>query len=189
VTDTVQVVVIGGGQSGLAAGYHLRRQGLDFVILDADPGPGGSWQHMWDSLHLFSPAEHSSLPGRLMPAQAGATYSDAGHVVDHLADYEKRYDLPVQHGTRVDAVRRKGERLLVEADVGAWPARAVISATGSWSRPFVPVVPGRSIFTGRQLRTPSTTAVRPTSRGSASSWSVAATPAPRSPPTWTQPGP
>ncbi|MER6020594.1 ArsO family NAD(P)H-dependent flavin-containing monooxygenase [Streptomyces anulatus] len=152
-THRVDVVVVGGGQAGLAAGYHLRRQGLDFTVLDADPAPGGSWQHMWDSLHLFSPAEHSSLPGRLMPAQADETYPDAGHVVDYLADYEKRYDLPVQHGTRVNAVRREGESLLVEADTGLWRARAVISATGTWSRPFLPAVPGRSAFTGRQLHT------------------------------------
>ncbi|MEV5603182.1 ArsO family NAD(P)H-dependent flavin-containing monooxygenase [Streptomyces sp. NPDC052299] len=145
------VVVVGGGQAGLAAGYHLRRRRLNFVILDADRAPGGSWQHMWDSLHLFSPAEHSSLPGRLMPAQAGETYPGAGHVVDYLADYEHRYDLPVQRGTRVDAVRRDADRLLVEADSGTWRARAVVSATGTWSRPFLPAVPGRSVFTGRQL--------------------------------------
>jgi putative flavoprotein involved in K+ transport len=153
VTQHVDVVVVGGGQAGLAAGYHLRRQGLDFIVLDADPAPGGSWQHMWDSLHLFSPAEHSSLPGRLMPAQTGETYPDAGHVVDYLTDYEKRYDLPVQHGTRVDAVRCDAGRLLVEADTGTWRARAVISATGTWSRPFLPTVPGRSDFPGRQLHT------------------------------------
>ncbi|MFF1535255.1 ArsO family NAD(P)H-dependent flavin-containing monooxygenase [[Kitasatospora] papulosa] len=152
-TNRVDVVVVGGGQAGLAAGYHLRRQGLDFTVLDADPAPGGSWQHMWDSLHLFSPAEHSSLPGRLMPSQAGELYPDAGHVVDYLADYEKRYDLPVQHGTRVNAVRRDGESLLVETDTGTWRARAVISATGTWSRPFLPAVPGRSAFAGRQLHT------------------------------------
>ncbi|UFQ14080.1 MULTISPECIES: ArsO family NAD(P)H-dependent flavin-containing monooxygenase [Streptomyces] len=152
-TQYADVVVVGGGQSGLAAGYHLRRRGLDFVILDAGPAPGGSWQHMWDSLHLFSPAEHSSLPGRLMPAQPGETYPDAGHVVDYLSEYEKRYDLPVQRGVRVDAVRRDGDRLRVETGSGTWRARAVISATGTWSRPFLPAVPGRGVFTGRQLHT------------------------------------
>ncbi|KUN17271.1 pyridine nucleotide-disulfide oxidoreductase [Streptomyces corchorusii] len=152
-TQQTDVVMVGGGQAGLAAGYHLRRQGLDFVILDAEAAPGGAWQHMWDSLHLFSPAEHSSLPGRLMPAQAGETYPGAGHVVDYLTDYEKRYDLPIQHGARVDAVRRHADRLLVEADSATWQARAVISATGNWSRPFLPAVPGRSTFTGRQLHT------------------------------------
>ncbi|ANB03983.1 pyridine nucleotide-disulfide oxidoreductase [Streptomyces ambofaciens] len=152
-TQHTDVVVVGGGQAGLAAGYHLRRQGLDFVVLDADAAPGGSWQHMWDSLHLFSPADHSSLPGRLMPAQPGETYPDAGHVVDYLTDYEKRYDLPVQHGARVDAVRRDAGHLLVEADTGTWRAKAVISVTGTWSRPFLPAVPGRSVFPGRQLHT------------------------------------
>ncbi|MET9835803.1 ArsO family NAD(P)H-dependent flavin-containing monooxygenase [Streptomyces sp. NPDC006385] len=152
-TQSVDVVVAGGGQAGLAAGYHLRRLGIDFTVLGADPAPGGAWQHMWDSLHLFSPADHSSLPGRLMPTQPGETYPDAGHVVDYLADYEKRYGLPVQHGARVGAVRRDGDRLLVEADTGTWRARAVVSATGTWSRPFLPAVPGRNPFAGRQLHT------------------------------------
>ncbi|MDN3267229.1 ArsO family NAD(P)H-dependent flavin-containing monooxygenase [Streptomyces sp. MA15] len=152
-TQHTDVVVVGGGQAGLAAGYHLRRQGLDFVILDAGTAPGGSWRHMWDSLHLFSPAGHSSLPGRLMPAQPSETYPDAGHVVDYLTDYEKRYDLPVRHGARVRAVRRDGGRLLAESEAGTWRARAVISATGTWSRPFLPAVPGRSVFAGRQLHT------------------------------------
>ncbi|MFE3582629.1 FAD-dependent oxidoreductase [Streptomyces vinaceus] len=85
-TQRTDVVVIGGGQSGLAAGYHLRRLGIQHVILDARTAPGGAWQHTWDSLRLFSPAEYSSLPGRLMPVQPGETYPDAQHVVDYLAD-------------------------------------------------------------------------------------------------------
>ncbi|MFD7460709.1 MULTISPECIES: ArsO family NAD(P)H-dependent flavin-containing monooxygenase [unclassified Streptomyces] len=152
-TNTVQVVVIGGGQSGLAAGYHLRRLGLDFVILDAQSTPGGAWQHTWDSLHLFSPAAYSSLPGRLMPAQTGETYPDAQHVVEYLADYEKRYGLPVERPVRVLGVHRDGELLRVETDSGTWLARSVISATGTWWRPFLPAVPGSSDFDGRRLHT------------------------------------
>ncbi|MEU9472176.1 ArsO family NAD(P)H-dependent flavin-containing monooxygenase [Streptomyces avermitilis] len=152
-THTVDVVVIGGGQAGLAAGYHLRRKKLDFVILDAQDEPGGAWRHTWDSLHLFSPAAFSSLPGRLMPAQSGEEYPDAHHVVGYLADYDQRYDLPVHRPVRVDSVRRDGHRLRVETDSGAWSARAVVSATGTWWRPFIPAVPGRSTFAGRQLHT------------------------------------
>ncbi|RPF39040.1 ArsO family NAD(P)H-dependent flavin-containing monooxygenase [Streptomyces sp. TLI_185] len=152
-TRTSQVVVIGGGQSGLAAGYHLRRLGLDFVILDAQTTAGGAWQHTWDSLHLFSPAAYSSLPGRLMPPQAGQEYPDAQHVVEYLADYEKRYELPIERPVRVLGVHRDGGLLRVETDSGPWRARAVISATGTWWRPFLPAVPGRGDFGGRQLHT------------------------------------
>ncbi|MEU8619429.1 ArsO family NAD(P)H-dependent flavin-containing monooxygenase [Streptomyces sp. NPDC048623] len=152
-TRAVDVVVVGGGQSGLAAGYHLRRAGLDFAVLDAQPTPGGAWQHTWDSLRLFSPAAYSSLPGRLMPPQAGETYPDAAHVVSYLTDYEQRYELPVHRPVRVAGVHRDGELLRVETDSGTWRARAVISATGTWSRPFVPAVPGRTEFQGTQLHT------------------------------------
>ncbi len=150
-TSYADVVVIGGGQAGLAAGYHLRRLGVDFVILDAQPTPGGAWQHTWDSLHLFSPASYSSLPGWLMPAQAGEVYPDAAHVVTYLSEYEKRYELPVQRPVRVSGVHRDGARLHVETGSGGWRARAVISATGTWWRPFLPAIPGR--FDGRQLHT------------------------------------
>jgi putative flavoprotein involved in K+ transport len=148
-----QVAVIGGGQAGLAAGYHLRRLGIDFVILDAQAEPGGAWQHTWDSLRLFSPAAYSSLPGRLMPAQPGETYPDAQHVVEYLADYEKRYELPVERPVRVLGVHRDGVFLRVETDSGMWQARLVISATGTWWRPFLPAVSGRAAFAGRQLHT------------------------------------
>ncbi len=149
----VDVVVIGGGQAGLSAGYHLRRQNLDFVILDAQPSPGGAWQHTWDSLRLFSPAAYSSLPGWLMPSQDGWEYPDARHVVQYLSAYEERYALPVERPVQVSAVRRDKERLRVETDAGVWSARAVVSATGTWWRPFLPAVPGRETFTGRQLHT------------------------------------
>ncbi|GLV92195.1 monooxygenase [Streptomyces lavendulae subsp. lavendulae] len=152
-TQRTDVVVIGGGQSGLAAGYHLRRLGIEHVILDAQAAPGGAWQHTWDSLRLFSPAQYSSLPGRLMPVQEGELYPDAAHVVDYLADYEKRYELPVQRGTRVESVHRDGPGLRVETDSGSWTARAVISATGTWTRPFLPAVPGRRDYQGLQLHT------------------------------------
>jgi putative flavoprotein involved in K+ transport len=152
VTQRADVVVVGGGQAGLAAGYHLRRLGVDFVILDAQATPGGAWQEAWDSLRLFSPAAYSSLPGRLMPAQPGA-YPDAQRVVDYLADYEKRYELPVQRPVRVEGVHRDGRRLRVETDTGHWSAHAVISATGTWWRPFLPSVPDRGVFSGRQLHT------------------------------------
>ena len=81
-TSSTDILVIGGGQAGLSAGYYLRRTGRDFLILDAESSEGGAWQHYWDSLHLFSPAEYSSLPGWPMPAYEG--FPPASHVVAYL---------------------------------------------------------------------------------------------------------
>ena len=149
----VDVVVVGAGQAGLAAGFYLRRTGLSYVLLDEQPAPGGAWRHAWDSLRLFSPARWSSLPGWMMPGGAD-DYPGRDEVVAYLAEYERRYALPVLRPVRVDAVRRAGhgaDALLVESGAGAWRARAVVSATGSWARPFVPDVPGRGEFGGVQL--------------------------------------
>ena len=85
----VPVVVIGGGQAGLAAACCLRRAEVAFVVLDAADVPGGAWQYRGDLLHLFSLAGFSFLPGRPMPAQAGQAYPDAGRVVSCLAQYEQ----------------------------------------------------------------------------------------------------
>ncbi len=147
---SLDVVVIGGGQAGLAVGYYLRRTGLSWAILDAQQGPGGAWPRAWDSLRLFSPARFSSLPGWLMP---GGTddYPARDAAVDYLAQYEARYGLPVERPVRVRAVRREDGRFAIDTDSGEWRADAVVSATGSWARPFVPDVPGRELFRGIQL--------------------------------------
>ncbi|MCQ4160524.1 ArsO family NAD(P)H-dependent flavin-containing monooxygenase [Roseomonas sp. GC11] len=150
--EALDVAVIGGGQAGLAAGYFLRRTPLSFVILDDADAPGGAWQHAWDSLALFSPAQWSSLPGWPMPSPQGGGYPPRDTVVSYLAAYEARYALPVRRPVRVAAVRRDGDRLRVEAvDGRSWHSRAVLSATGTWGRPWIPDVPGRGVFRGRQV--------------------------------------
>jgi cation diffusion facilitator CzcD-associated flavoprotein CzcO len=147
----LDVLVIGGGQAGLAAGYFLRRTALSFAILDDGAAPGGAWRHGWDSLTLFSPAQWSSLPGWPMPAPAGGGYPPRDAVVAYLAAYEARYALPLRRPVRVTALHRGAEGLVAEADGRAWTAHAVISATGTWSAPFIPDIPGRETFAGRQL--------------------------------------
>lgn len=151
--EEADVVVIGGGQAGLAAGYFLRRAGLDFVVLDAQDRPGGAWQHMWESLRLFSPADHNPLPGWWMPRQDGEPFPTADHVADYLRAYEQRYTLPVHRPVRVRGVHDVGAGLTVETDHGTWHTSIVVSATGIWQAPHRPRYPGGDEFTGEQLHT------------------------------------
>lgn len=146
----VDVVIVGGGQAALATAYFLRRTGLSFALLDAEEGPGAAWRHGWDSLTLFSPAQWSSLPGWPMPPANG--YPSRDHVIDYLARYEARYELPIERPVRVQAVRRDGGSFLIQADDDrTWRSRAVVSATGTWRHPYVPVYPGQESFAGAQI--------------------------------------
>ncbi|AHJ98982.1 ArsO family NAD(P)H-dependent flavin-containing monooxygenase [Hymenobacter swuensis] len=150
-STAVDVLVIGAGQSGLAVGYYLRRAGLSFTLLDEQPRPGGAWQHGWNSLQLFSPADASSLPGWLMPRPPDNHFPTRDAVIDYLTQYEARYALPVQRPVRVQDVRRSGPGFAVQTDAGTWQAQAVVCATGSWSQPYIPPYPGRELFAGAQL--------------------------------------
>lgn len=148
---SLDVVVIGGGQAGLAVGYYLRRTALSWAVLDAQQEPGGAWTRAWDSLRLFSPARFSSLPGWLMPGAGTDEYPPRDAAVDYLAQYEARYGLPVERPVQVRAVRRRDGGFVLETDRGEWRAAAVVSATGSWAQPYVPEVAGRDAFGGIQL--------------------------------------
>ncbi|KAI3590379.1 Flavin-dependent monooxygenase ArsO associated with arsenic resistance (plasmid) [Cupriavidus sp. U2] len=149
--ENVDVVVVGGGQSGLAVSYFLRRTGLSFVVLDSEGGPGGAWQHTWDSLRLFSPAQWSSLPGWPMPATRDGSYPSKAQVVDYLAAYEQRYAIPIRRPVVVHAIARNGTGLVVQTDTGAYSTKALVSATGTWRHPFRPVFLGGDQFLGTQI--------------------------------------
>lgn len=144
------VVVIGGGQSALTVAYFLKRSGLSYVLLDAEPAPGGAWRHGWDSLRLFSPSAWSSIAGWPMPAVSEET-PHRDDVIDYLTQYERRYDFPIIRSTRVTRVEKIEEGLRAVSGDRYWDAKAVISATGTWSHPFIPSYPGHELFAGQQL--------------------------------------
>ena len=153
----VDVVVIGAGQAGLSTAYGLLRQGFEphtgFVVLDADEAPGGAWQHRWPSLTLTTTHRVHDLPGLpFAPDDLAAPAVES--VPAYYAEYERHFGLPVVRPVRVTAVRRTDDdRFRVETDAGVWTARAVVNATGTWTRPFVPRYPGQDVFRGRQLHT------------------------------------
>ncbi|WP_114424204.1 NAD(P)-binding domain-containing protein [Nocardioides houyundeii] len=144
-------VVIGAGQAGLSTSHHLRRLGIDHVVLDADAAPGGAWQHRWDSLTMGDVHGVADLPDAPAP---GAGPEPANVVVPAwFADYERTHALPVLRPVRVDRVSSDGELLVVAAGERRWTTRTLVSATGTWARPFVPHYPGVDRFQGVQLHT------------------------------------
>ncbi len=137
--DQYDVVIVGGGQAGLAMGYYLARQGRKFVILEAADEPAAAWRERWDSLRLFTPVRYSSLPGLPFPGDPDG-YPGRDDVVDYLADYARHFDLPVEYGSRVRAIGRSEAEYLVDLDDRSHTAAQVVIATGPFELPFVPPI-------------------------------------------------
>jgi putative flavoprotein involved in K+ transport len=135
---TIDTVVVGAGQAGLATGYFLARRGLEFTILERHPRPGESWRRRWDSLRVFTPARMDGLPGMPFPAPAHS-YPTKDEVADYLERYAQQMDLPVQLGVDVRRLAPgAGSRFALETDKGGIGAERVIVASGAWHAPRVP---------------------------------------------------
>jgi putative flavoprotein involved in K+ transport len=145
--------VIGAGQAGLAAGYHLRQAGRTFVILESQAQPGGSWQFYYESLKLFSPRRFSSLPGLPFPGDPDA-YPNRADAVAYLRQFASHFSLPIQCDAAVESVQPAHDGSFeVHGSRGqVWHARNVIAASGAFRRPSLPQRPGRDWGRGRGLR-------------------------------------
>ncbi|MFF2246873.1 NAD(P)-binding domain-containing protein [Arthrobacter sp. NPDC058130] len=190
------VVVVGAGQAGLSAAYHLQRRGFvpartgpagaagqgsaasgaaqpgaaqpgaegasaagdgpagTYIVLDAEDGPGGAWRHRWKSLLMATVNSISDLPGIPQPAVDPAEASSS-FLTRYFGGYEHDLGLAIQRPVKVRSVSREdgnpAGRLNITTSRGRWSARAVINATGTWTRPFWPIYPGQASFRGRQL--------------------------------------
>jgi putative flavoprotein involved in K+ transport len=139
-TQRTDVLVIGAGQAGLAAGYHLRRHGIDQRILEADPRVGDVWRRRYDSLTLYSPARSDELPGMRFPLPK-REFPTGRQMGDYLETYAGHFGLPVDTGVRVErleAPASDGEPFVVTAGERRYEASQVIVATGAFQRPTVP---------------------------------------------------
>jgi putative flavoprotein involved in K+ transport len=136
-TEQVETLVIGGGQAGLAVGYHLARRGRRFLILDAHERIGDAWRRRWDSLRLFTPARYDGLDGLPFPATPH-TFPTKDEMADYLEAYVARFELPVRTSTRVDRLTRDGDRYVATAGGKRFEADNVVVAMGTFQRPRVP---------------------------------------------------
>ena len=135
--ERFQTVIVGGGQAGLATGYHLAKRGASFVILDAGERIGDPWRRRWDSLRLYSPARYDGLPGMRYPGRR-ASFPTTHEMADFLESYAARFELPVRTSTAVDTLTRNGERYVVTAGAKTFEADNVVVATGVMQKPVVP---------------------------------------------------
>jgi putative flavoprotein involved in K+ transport len=133
------VVVIGGGQAGLATGYHMAGRGLRFVILDAADQIGDSWRNRWDSLRLFTSGRYDGLPGMPFPGPR-TSFPSKDQVADYLSVYATRFQLPIRLRTRVERVsaRDGGNGFVVVANGQPMDADQVIVASGAFHAPRIP---------------------------------------------------
>ncbi|GAA3865112.1 FAD-dependent oxidoreductase [Tessaracoccus defluvii] len=152
----LDAVVIGAGQAGLSAAYHLQRLALDFVVLDANDAPGGAWQHRWDSLTMHDVHGVADLPGMPVPDFDPAARANVT-VPAYFGEYEARLGLPVERPVRVTSVAPEAPGpdapLVVTTTAGCWRARSIVNATGTWDTPFLPFYPGARGFRGPQFHT------------------------------------
>ncbi|WP_189030202.1 flavin-containing monooxygenase [Paenibacillus albidus] len=144
-------LVIGGGQAGLASGYHLQKAGLDFMILEASDQPTGSWPQYYDSLKLFSPAQYSSLPGYPFP-KGPNEYPLRDEVIAYLREYAEKFQLPIKVKQKVERIDvENGGFNVITLTGDRFRTKTLISASGSFHRPHLPSLPGANIFQGRIL--------------------------------------
>jgi putative flavoprotein involved in K+ transport len=133
------VIVIGGGQAGLAVGHYLAQQDRRFTILDAATVPAAAWRKRWDSLRLFTPARYGGLPGLAFPGDPDH-YPTRDEVVNYLTDYARHFDLPVELDSRVIAVHTESDGYRVELANRALHAHQVVIATGPFQVQRVPAL-------------------------------------------------
>lgn len=131
------VVVIGAGQAGLSVGYHLKRRGIEHVILDAASRVGDVWRQRWDSLRLFTPAKFDGLDGYRFPADKD-TFPTKDQMAEYLERYAVQMNLPVHLNARVNRLCKVDGRFRVETARGTYEASQVVVAAASYQKPRVP---------------------------------------------------
>jgi len=145
---TYDTIVIGAGQAGLASAFYLKERGVNFLVLNAGPEPTGSWPSYYESLKLFSPAAYCSLPGKAFPGDADH-YPVRDEVVAYLKNYAAAFEFPIQNNASVEDIRKDGDVYHVETAEGeSFATRTVLAASGSFSTPYIPHLPGADQYAG-----------------------------------------
>lgn len=133
----IDTLVIGGGQAGLATGYHLQRAGVPFLIVDANARTGDAWRNRWDSLKLFTPNRFNSLPGRPIPGDDWG-FPTKDQLANYLEEYAGHFGFPISRETRISELTRDGERFVARTGASTITADNVVVAMAAYQEPKTP---------------------------------------------------
>ena len=133
----VDVLVVGGGQAGLAVSHGLAASGVDHVVLEQDR-VGSAWSRRWDSFRLVTPNHTIRLPGGEYRGAEPDGFLARDEVAGHLRGYAASFAAPVVERTRVDALRADGGGFIAETSAGRIRARRVVVCTGAYQRAHRP---------------------------------------------------
>ena len=146
---TIETLVIGAGQAGLAAAWHLKKNQVNYLILEATNQIGGSWHHYYDSLKLFSPAAYSSLPDLSFPKTAHA-YPLRDEVIDYLKSYAEKFNFPIQLNESVIRVTPNDQGFeVLTSQNNCYQTKTLIAASGAFAQPYIPKIKGLDKFKGK----------------------------------------
>lgn len=134
---TVETLIIGAGQAGLAVGYHLTRRNRSILIVDANERIGDAWRNRWDSLSLFTPNRFNGLPGMEYPGPRWG-FPTKDEFADYLEEYARKFDLPVERGIEIERLSHDGQRYVAQAGDQQIEADNVVVAMSSFQEPREP---------------------------------------------------
>lgn len=140
------IVVVGAGPAGLAIAYELARRGLHYRVLERGC-VGEAWCHHYDRLSLHTLKQVSALPGRPMPA-AYPRFPSRAQFLAYLQQYARHFELRVDEGVELRRAEFDGWRWQLDTSRGGIEATVLVMATGIWSAPVRPHIPGEEAFGG-----------------------------------------
>jgi len=135
--EKYNVIVIGAGQAGLSVGYFLKKNNIDFLILDANERVGDSWRNRWDTLRLFTPARFNGLAGMPFPSDPNY-FPTKDEMGDYLEEYAQHFELPVRNNIKVDGLSREENKYCVTAGDQQFEADHVVIAMSNYQIPKIP---------------------------------------------------
>ncbi len=151
-TSHIDILILGGGPAGLALGCELQRRGLAFLILEAGATVGESWRRMPSAMKMASPWKANQLAGRPENFRAPNHQASRQEFLDYLRLHALQNNLPVHTGAVVSSVEKTAAGCFCAHTAGGdFTSRLFVSATGCFSNPFVPAIPGAVASRVRQL--------------------------------------